>query len=58
LRVTAEEEIDGLDIGEHGMCAYPDFEMVETGSGAGSSAGSRKKTGSAEHVGQLVEDKC
>ena len=25
LRVTAEEEIDGLDIGEHGNQAYPDF---------------------------------
>lgn len=26
LRVSEEEEIDGLDIGEHGMEAYPDFE--------------------------------
>ncbi len=25
LRVTPEEEIDGLDIGEHGNQAYPDF---------------------------------
>jgi Amt family ammonium transporter len=25
LRVTAEEELEGLDIGEHGMTAYPDF---------------------------------
>jgi Amt family ammonium transporter len=25
LRVTDEEEIEGLDIGEHGMTAYPDF---------------------------------
>jgi Amt family ammonium transporter len=25
LRVTEEEEIEGLDIGEHGMEAYPDF---------------------------------
>ncbi|MEO6028005.1 MAG: ammonium transporter [Candidatus Binatia bacterium] len=25
LRVTAEEEIEGLDIGEHGNSAYPDF---------------------------------
>ncbi len=25
LRVTAEEEIDGLDVGEHGNHAYPDF---------------------------------
>jgi Amt family ammonium transporter len=25
LRVTAAEEIEGLDIGEHGNVAYPDF---------------------------------
>ncbi len=28
LRVTEEEELDGLDIGEHGMEAYPDFEKA------------------------------
>lgn len=36
LRVTAEEERDGLDIGEHGMSAYPDFEVSEPSTGAGS----------------------
>ncbi len=25
LRVTADEEIAGLDMGEHGNVAYPDF---------------------------------
>jgi Amt family ammonium transporter len=25
LRVSAEEEMEGLDIGEHGNEAYPDF---------------------------------
>jgi ammonium transporter, Amt family len=25
LRVSEEEEVDGLDLGEHGMEAYPDF---------------------------------
>ena len=25
LRVTDEEQMEGLDIGEHGMHAYPDF---------------------------------
>ena len=25
IRVSAEEEIEGLDIGEHGNVAYPDF---------------------------------
>jgi Amt family ammonium transporter len=29
LRVTPEEEIEGLDIGEHGNVAYPDFRRVE-----------------------------
>jgi len=28
LRVTAEEELEGLDVGEHGGSAYPDFELV------------------------------
>jgi Amt family ammonium transporter len=27
LRVSKEEEIEGLDIHEHGMDAYPDFRM-------------------------------
>jgi Amt family ammonium transporter len=27
LRVTAEEEIEGLDFGEHGASAYPDFQV-------------------------------
>jgi ammonium transporter, Amt family len=28
LRVSESEEIEGLDVGEHGMEAYPDFEKV------------------------------
>lgn len=28
LRVSVEEEIEGLDVGEHGESAYPDFVMV------------------------------
>jgi len=28
VRVSAEEEIEGLDIGEHGQEAYPDFQPV------------------------------
>ena len=27
VRVTAEEEIEGLDLGEHGNIAYPDFQV-------------------------------
>jgi Amt family ammonium transporter len=30
LRVNAEEELEGLDIGEHGNIAYPDFEISST----------------------------
>jgi Amt family ammonium transporter len=30
IRVPAEEEIEGLDIGEHGNVAYPDFVTVTT----------------------------
>jgi Amt family ammonium transporter len=29
LRVSEEEEMDGLDIGEHGMEAYPDFTIAK-----------------------------
>ncbi len=30
VRVSAEEEIEGLDIGEHGNRAYPDFVLTDT----------------------------
>jgi Amt family ammonium transporter len=30
MRVSAEEEMSGLDMGEHGNVAYPDFHPVET----------------------------
>jgi Amt family ammonium transporter len=30
IRVSAEEEIEGLDVGEHGNRAYPDFVQTET----------------------------
>lgn len=33
LRVSPEEEMEGLDIGEHGMQAYPDFAQAAVGSG-------------------------
>jgi Amt family ammonium transporter len=34
LRVSAEEEMAGLDIGEHGMTAYPDFQQVAEAGGS------------------------
>ncbi|MBI2148997.1 MAG: ammonium transporter [Acidobacteria bacterium] len=30
LRVSREEELEGLDLGEHGNAAYPDFSPAET----------------------------
>lgn len=33
LRVTPEEEMEGLDLGEHGMQAYPDFAPSTVASG-------------------------
>jgi Amt family ammonium transporter len=30
LRVSPEEELEGLDLGEHGMSAYPDFAVHDT----------------------------
>jgi ammonium transporter, Amt family len=38
LRVAPEEEIEGLDYGEHGNIAYPDFQMANVGSRLMSSA--------------------
>jgi Amt family ammonium transporter len=35
IRVSAEEEYEGLDLGEHGISAYPEF---HTGGGAGGTA--------------------
>lgn len=49
LRVSAEEEMAGLDIGEHGMTAYPDFQQVAEAGGSTmymSSPGLSEKEGS------------
>jgi len=48
LRVSPEEEIEGLDIGEHGITAYPDFQLANVGSGARpvSGGGPRRGVGS------------
>jgi Amt family ammonium transporter len=34
LRVSEEEEFAGLDIGEHGMMAYPDFQQIAEAGGS------------------------
>jgi Amt family ammonium transporter len=38
MRVSAKEEIEGLDIGEHGNYAYPDFVIAEPLLGSGDGA--------------------
>jgi len=52
LRVSPEEELEGLDIAEHGGNAYPDFEVFSSYSSAGSSS-SGPGSPSAEPVGQF-----
>ena len=42
LRVSESEEIEGLDIGEHGQSAYPDFSVSSIGVSAGGGQGKRK----------------
>lgn len=34
LRVSEEEELMGLDLGEHGMMAYPDFQQIAEAGGS------------------------
>jgi Amt family ammonium transporter len=43
LRVSEDEEIEGLDIGEHGNAAYPDFQMVASGGGMYSGGGPKAR---------------
>ncbi len=54
MRVSAEEELEGLDIGEHGIPAYPDFATHPgsfTGTLAGqSSAASSRVTSPVPHA--------
>lgn len=57
LRVTLQEEIEGLDIGEHGNQAYPEFvtrkpnyTFIGTGPSSESSYSSSKKSGKYEEV--------
>jgi len=38
LRVSTEEEVEGLDVHEHGLSAYPDFAQVSSHGGFGTQA--------------------
>ena len=49
IRVSTEEEIAGLDIGEHGNMAYPDFAPISAAPLSGLSAGAEE-----ERVGAAV----
>lgn len=51
LRVSAEEEFDGLDIGEHGITAYPDFQLANVGTGARPSGGGPQRGAGAPVFG-------
>jgi Amt family ammonium transporter len=50
IRVSAEEEIEGLDIGEHGNVAYPDFVTVTVRGAASVDAAGRTVQGSAPYA--------
>ncbi len=46
LRVSEQEELEGLDLGEHGITAYPDFQLANVGSGlSGGGGGPRRGSG-------------
>jgi Amt family ammonium transporter len=51
IRVTPEEEIEGLDIGEHGNVCYPDFVYSHSATGAGHMAGIK---GSSSDEGPIM----
>jgi len=53
LRVSAEEELAGLDYAEHGGNAYPDFEILSYGGIGSSSGGQGLRTAIGEPVGQF-----
>ena len=52
LRVSPEEELEGLDLVEHGGNAYPDFEVSSYG-GVGSAGGAGTASTADDAVGQF-----
>ena len=54
LRVSPEEEMEGLDLAEHGGNAYPDFEISSYGGGVGGSMGPGSPSAvAADKIGQF-----
>jgi len=49
LRVSEEEEFEGLDLGEHGNLAYPDFQPVTVGSLHGGTSAGGQRAAAAAH---------
>jgi len=57
LRVKPEEELEGLDVGEHGMPAYPDFEVAGASIGSGAlKSGGAEQAQSISHAHRLAEE--
>jgi Amt family ammonium transporter len=52
LRVSPEEELEGLDLAEHGGNAYPDFEVSSYG-GVGAPMGPGSPSTAGDAVGQF-----
>jgi ammonia channel protein AmtB len=52
LRVSPEEEMEGLDLAEHGGNAYPDFE-VSSYAGFGAAAGPGSASAPTDAIGQF-----
>ena len=53
LRVSAEEEMEGLDFAEHGGNAYPDFEVSSYGGVGSSSMGPGSPSATGDTIGQF-----
>jgi ammonium transporter, Amt family len=53
IRVSVDEEIEGLDMGEHGNSAYPEFQVRSGGvfAGTGSAHGAPQPAGASTKVG-------
>ncbi len=56
LRVSAEEEIEGLDIREHGILAYPPVMVAETYAGPGIASMSYSAAAAAPSASMAVSD--
>ena len=54
LRVSPEEELEGLDATEHGGNAYPDFSTINHASGYSGSGSGGMKSESSTYAGELA----